>query len=202
MLDAKLRPLINPPLKKCAQHLVKLNLTANNLTTIGFIFALLTFAALAFQIYSFALIFILINRFIDGLDGAVAHITETTDLGGYFDIVSDFVFYSGTIFFFAVGRPEVGLHAAFLIFTFMCTATTFLAYAIVAAKHGINHEEQGEKTFFYAKGLAEGTETIITFVLICLLPDYFVFFAYTYGLMCLATALGRVMQASVDFKDK
>jgi hypothetical protein len=37
-----------------------------------------------------------------------------TDRGGYLDIVLDFIFYAGVPFFFAVGRPEAALPAAFL----------------------------------------------------------------------------------------
>jgi len=202
MIDSHIRPFINPPLKIMAHFLVKLGITANGLTAVGFILSLLSFTALAFAQYNFALLFILLNRLTDGLDGAVARVTVATDLGGYYDIVSDFVFYAGTIFFFAVGKPEVALSAAFLIFTFMCTGTAFLAHAIVASKHEINHDKQGEKSFFYVSGLAEGSETIIALSLICIIPDYFTFIAYIYGIICLITTIGRVFQAKIDFQDK
>ena len=63
----------------------------------------------------------------DGLDGAVARHVGVTDLGGYLDIVLDFLIYSGIVFGFAVGRPDQALPAAFLIFSFVGTGTAFLA---------------------------------------------------------------------------
>ncbi len=200
MLDSYLRPLIDPPLNVMARALVKTGITANMLTAIGFGLSLCAFAALAFQAYGIAVMFIVLSRLMDGLDGPVARQSKATDLGGYLDIVSDFIFYSGVVFFFAVGRPETALAAAFLIFSFMGTASSFLAYAIIAAKRGINHERQGKKSFFYAAGIAEGTESIFVLILICLLPDYFPWIASIFGGLCWLTTAGRARLAIRDFK--
>ena len=199
MLDSTLRPLIDPPLNALARALFKRGISANMVTALGFAFALCAFAALGFFSYGIALIFILLSRLMDGLDGPLARQTEATDIGGFFDIVSDFIFYSGVVFFFAVGRPEVALASAFLIFSFMGTASSFLAYAIIASKRDINHERQGKKSFFYVSGIAEGTETILVLVLFCLLPDYFTVIAVIYGVLCWLTTYGRVRQAVHDF---
>lgn len=211
MFDSKLRPYIDPPLNILAKKLVRMGISANALTAAGFLFAILTFISLSLQEYTLALGFIGLSRLMDGLDGPVArqstYITAEgvvksgeTDLGGFLDIVSDFIFYSGAVFFFVVGRPEDAIWAAFLIFTFMGTASSFLAYAIVAAKRGKNHDRQGKKSFYYLGGLAEGSETIMFLVLICLFPDLFNWLAVTYGLICLLTTLGRVKMAINDFK--
>ena len=210
MLDAKLRPFIDLPLNFVAKKLVTTGVTPNGITAAGFGFALSSFASLAWQYYFFALAFICLSRLMDGLDGAVARQTKKTspdgsvqsgesDLGAFLDIVSDFVFYSGAVFFFAVGQPQFSFWAAFLIFCFMCTGSSFLAYAIIAAKRGLNHERQGRKSFFYLGGLTEGTETILFLILICLLPGYFPALACIFGILCLLTALGRVRQGIKDF---
>jgi len=201
MLDSYLRPLIDRPLNAASSVLVKYGLTANIMTGFGFGFALAAFAALGFQSYGAALLFIGLNPLMDGLDGPVARQTQISDIGGYFDIVSDFIFYAGAIFFFAVGRPETALAAAFLIFSFMGTASSFLAYAVIAAKRGLHHETQNKKSFAYLKGITEGTETIILLVLICLIPGWFIWIAYIFGALCWLTTLGRVMQARCDFYD-
>src|SRR3546814_1217422 len=75
----------------------------------------ISWALLALGSYGGALALILLNRLADGLDGAVARHARVSDLGGYLDIVLDFLFYSGVVFFFAVGRPTKALPAAFLI---------------------------------------------------------------------------------------
>lgn len=94
----------------------------------------------------------------------------------------------------------MALPAAFLIFSFMGTASSFLAYAIIAAKRGKNHEKQGRKSFFYLKGITEGTETIALLFFICLFPGGFLWAAYIFGGLCWLTTLGRTMQAVKDFK--
>lgn len=201
MLDSIIRPHIDPPLNRLAAFFAKYNITANKLTAIGFGFGVGAFVALTLQIYWLALGFIVLNRLADGLDGPLARQTQATDLGGYFDIVSDFIFYSGVIFFFAVGRPEQALPAAFLIFSFMGTGSSFLAYAIIAAKHNVNHDKQGRKSFYYLKGITEGSETFALLVFICIFPDLFAWAAYIFGGLCWLTTLGRILQTAKSFPD-
>src|SRR5262245_47627382 len=128
----------------------------------------------------------------DGLDGAVARRRGPTDLGGYLDIVLDFLFYAGVPFFFAVGRPEEALPAAFLVFSFVGTGSSFLAFAAVAARRGLTTEARGRKAIYYLGGLTEGAETIALFVLICLLPGSFALLAWVFGGMCWVTTACRL----------
>ncbi|KZC96631.1 MULTISPECIES: CDP-alcohol phosphatidyltransferase family protein [Thalassospira] len=210
MFDARLRPLIDKPLNAVARRLSGSGITPNMVTGLGFVFGLLAAAALAFRLDHIALGLILLSRIMDGLDGAVARHTQPrsrhagsksqeSDLGGYYDIVADFLFYSGIILAFAIGRPEHALMAAFLIFCFVGTGSSFLAYAIIAAKTGRNHEKQGKKSFYYLTGITEGSETIFVLVLICVFPQWFNHIAAIFGALCILTTIGRVMQARRDF---
>ncbi len=200
MLDSHLRPLIDPPLNAAAKILYNRGVTGTMLTAIGLAFAVLCFIALALAWYHWALFFIALNRLMDGLDGPVARVGGgASDLGGYFDIVADFIFYSGFVFFFAVGAPDHALAAAFLIFSFTGTGTSFLAYAILAAKRGEQTAQQGQKSFYYLSGLMEGAETILAFVLICLFPTWFSVIAVVFGFLCWATTLGRVRSTIARF---
>ncbi len=171
------------------------------LTIAGFVFSILGFITIYLGKYDLTLGLIILSRIMDGLDGPLARQTAATDLGGYLDIVFDFIFYAGTIFFFALGQPENALPAAFLIFSFMATGTTFLAYAIIAAKHNINHDLQGKKSFFYISGITEGTETILVLIIICLFPEYFKLIAYIFGGLCWLTTIGRIYKAIKDFNN-
>lgn len=199
MFDSRLRPIIDPPLNKLATALHARGVRANMVTGIGFGFAVLSFVCLIFQSYNAAIVLIVLSRLMDGLDGPLARQSQATDIGGYFDIVADFIFYSGVVFFFALGRPDHALAAAFLIFSFMGTGTSFLAYAIIAVKRGVVSEHQGKKSFYYLSGITEGAETIAALVLICLLPDWFSQIAIFYGILCWLTILGRVRAAIADF---
>ena len=210
MFDARLRPLIDKPLNAVARTLSGTGITPNIVTGFGFFLGLLAACALVLQLDCVALGLILASRIMDGLDGAVARHaaprsrhpqakSQESDLGGYYDIVADFLFYSGIILAFAIGRPEHALMAAFLIFCFVGTGSSFLAYAIVAAKQGRNHDAQGKKSFFYLTGITEGSETILVLCLICVFPKWFPQIAGVFGALCLMTTFGRVLQARRDF---
>lgn len=205
MLDSTLRPLIDPPLEMAGRFLAARGISANAVTVAGFGIGIGAFAALWAQTYIVALVLVLLNRVFDGLDGAVARQsalmgkTGVTDLGGYLDIVTDFIFYAGVVFFFALGRPDCALYAAFLIFSYMGTASSFLAYAVMAAKRGLSTEIRGRKSLYYLGGLAEGTETIIVMVLICLFPTVFPAIAVVFGLMCWVTTCSRIIAAVAAF---
>ncbi len=200
MLDARLRKIIDPPLDRLGRRLAHLGVTANSVTWTGFFVGMGAWALLALESYPLALACILLNRLADGLDGAVARHGRISDLGGYLAIVLDFLFYSGVAFFFAVGRPEQALPAAFLIFSFVGTGASFLAFAALAAKRGITTAARGTKSIYYLGGLTEGTETIALFVAICLFPDLFAWFAWIFGGLCWLTTAVRIFMATETFK--
>ncbi len=201
MLDAAMRQLIDPPLNVAGQVIARRGIPANAVTVAGFLIGLGALPALAYGNYGLALALIVVNRAFDGLDGAVARARAPSDLGGYLDIVLDFIFYSAVVFGVALGRPDQAVYAAFLIFSFVGTGASFLAYAIIAAKREITTDAQGRKSIFYLGGLAEGTETIVAFVLICLFPDLFPWIAMIFGAMCWLTTAGRIAMAVRRFSD-
>jgi phosphatidylglycerophosphate synthase len=200
MLDARIRRLIDPALDRVGSALARLGLGANAVTVLGFALGCGAWAALAFRQYHLALGLIAANRLADGFDGAIARRRGPTDLGGYLDIVLDFFFYAGVPFFFAVGRPEFALPAAFLVFSFVGTGSSFLAFAAVAARRGISTEVRGRKAIYYLGGLTEGAETIAVFVLVCLFPDLFAWFAWVFGALCWVTTATRVAAAVGAFR--
>jgi phosphatidylglycerophosphate synthase len=195
MLDATMRRIIDPPLDRIGRRLAAAGVSANAVTLAGFAVGLLAIPLLAAEWYGLALAAILINRLADGLDGAVARHTTLTDFGGYLDIVCDFIVYAGVAFGFALARPEDAVPAAFLILSFVGTGTTFLAFAIMAAKRGLSSEARGRKSLFYLGGLTEGTETIVVFAAFCLFPSAFVPLAYVFGALCWLTTAARIVTA-------
>jgi phosphatidylglycerophosphate synthase len=200
VLDARIRRAIDPVLDGLGRLLARAGLGANAITVLGFLIGTGAWGALAAGAHLLALALILGNRLADGLDGAVARRNGTTDLGGYLDIVLDFIFYAGVPFFFAVGQPDDALPAAFLAFSFVGTGGSFLAFAAIAAKRGLNTDLRGRKSIYYLGGLTEGTETIVLFVLICLLPDHFALLAWSFGGLCWLTTLGRMGSAILAFR--
>jgi phosphatidylglycerophosphate synthase len=196
VLDARLRRLIDPPLDRLSGPLVASGISANAVTVAGFALGLGAAAAIAWRAYLLGLALLLLNRLCDGLDGAVARRRGLTDLGGFLDIVLDFLIYAAVPFAFALADPAANAPAAaFLIFSFMGTGSSFLAYAIMAAKRGVSTELRARKSLYYIGGLTEGTETIVAFVLACLWPALFPAIALIFGLLCWLTTATRIAVA-------
>lgn len=201
MFDARIRPLIDPPLNRLGQDMAARGVTANSVTLAGLVLGLVAAAFIALGAPGWALLPLLASRLADGLDGAVARATRKTDFGGYFDIWADFLFYGAIPFAFAVMDPGNAVAATFLLLTFYINGTSFLGFATMAEKRGISTDAQGQKSLYYSAGLLEGTETIGFFVLLCLLPQYFSPMAWAFGALCLWTATARVLNAKHLFTD-
>jgi phosphatidylglycerophosphate synthase len=200
MLDAVLRPHIDKPLGAIAKRAVAFGVTANSVTALAFALGMTAAALIAAELYWAALATLLVSRVLDGLDGAIARQTRLTDLGGYLDITLDFIVYASVVFAFALANPAGNaLAAAFLTTSFMAPASTFLAYAIFAAKHGMTTEIRGAKSLYYLGGLTEGTETILTLCLMCAFPAWFPVIAVVYGIMCWITGGTRIAAAVQAF---
>ncbi len=202
MLDGKARQLLDPTLDKIAKVLVRMGIHANTVTLAGFAIGVLAALAIGYQYFITGLILLLLSRLGDGLDGAVAKQTVKTDFGGYLDIVLDFAFYGMIPAAFVFANPEQNaLAGSVLILSFYVTGSSFLAYAIMAEKHGLETTDRGSKSLYFATGLAEATETIVVFVLFCLFPDWFAPIALAYAAICFYTALAHILQARNRFRD-
>lgn len=195
MLDGILRPLIDPPLNRAARVISRGGLSANALTAAGAGVAAGAAAAITLERYGLGLTLILLNRLIDGLDGPLARIRGSTDFGGFLDIVCDFLFYAAVPLAFGVADPRNLLPALVLLASFLCVGTSFLAYAVIAAKRGIETRSRGAKSFYFDRGIAEGAETIIAFALACLWPGWFPQIAYGFAALCALTTVVRIAGA-------
>jgi phosphatidylglycerophosphate synthase len=195
MLDGVLRRVIDPPLDVIGRRLADAGLSANAMTLGGFVLGMAAVPLLAVGAYGWALLAILANRLADGLDGAIARCKGPSDLGGYLDIVCDFVFYGAVVFGFILAMPENRLPGAFLMLSFIGTGSSFLAFAALAQRRGLETSVRGSKSLYYLGGLTEGSETIVLFALCCLFPGAFGAFAWIFGVACWFTTLTRVLAA-------
>ena len=92
MLDKKINNFLNPLLFHIAEIINKLKISANFVTLLSFLSGLVCFCYIIDSNFMLALIFFFFNRLFDGLDGAVARINGQSDLGAFYDIISDFFF--------------------------------------------------------------------------------------------------------------
>ena len=193
MLDRWSLPLIQKPLHLIAQQCAKRGITANQVTLVGFVIGLLAIPALWVGAEWLALVLILANRTLDGVDGVLARLVGETDQGAFLDISVDFIFYAGVVFGFALADPQQNaLAATALLLSFMGTAVSFLAFAIMAERRALSRITYPNKGIFYLSGIAEGTETILFFIAICLWPQHFPSLAWGFALICVVSAAVRI----------
>jgi phosphatidylglycerophosphate synthase len=194
MLDRHIIPLIRPAVESIARALVKRGIRADHVTLAAFGIGIVAMFCIAFRAYFIGAILILASRLCDALDGAVARQTTTTDAGGFLDIALDFLFYAGIVLAFAFAAPKVNaLPAAVLLTAFVGTTSSFLAFATLAAKRGIESMEYPDKSFYFLGGLAEATETLLFFIAMCLWPRWFPQLAYAFSLICAITTFTRIV---------
>ena len=193
MLDRVALQLLRPTLNAAARGLARAGLHADDVTLIGFAIGIGAAVAIAFEQFVPGLLLMLASRLCDGIDGALARLTVPTDRGGFLDITLDFLFYASIPLAFAVARPGANaLAAAVLLAAFIGTATTFLAFATLAAQRGLKSAAYPNKGIYYLGGLTEGTETLTCFVLMCLWPAQFALFAYGFAALCGVTIAMRL----------
>lgn len=196
MLDAAIRQIIDPPLDRLGRHVARLGVSANQMTLAGLVLGLLAAALIALGQPLSALLPLLASRLADGLDGAVARATRRTDFGGYLDIAADFLFYGAIPLAFVLADPAAnGTAGAFLLAAFYFNGTSFLGFAILAEKRRMTTTAQGLKSLYFSDGLLEGTETILFFAALCLLPGLFPPLALGFGALCYLTAALRIAAA-------
>lgn len=202
MLDTRIRTIIDPWLETMAQELAARGATANGVTFAGLAIGVLSAVAIAFGIFWLGLILLLVSRLCDGLDGAVARAGRQTDFGGFIDIVADFAFYGMIPLAFIIADPsQNAIAGSVLLLAFYINGASFLAYSVMVEKRDLPPGARGKKSLFYSVGLTEATETIVLFVLMCLIPDWFPVLAFVFAAMVAWTTVSRVVMARRTFDD-
>ncbi len=123
----------------------------------------------------------LFGRILDGLDGAYArHTNQTSDFGGYLDILVDFTIYG--LVPLAVTATYPSYEAWFMcvlleVSFFVNAAGLFFLSALIeknenAKKKYASKQKKEVTTLKMPPALMEGTESLFTFGLIILLPEY------------------------------
>ena len=201
MFDRSLNALLQRPLQSVAKKLLAQGVSPNQMTWVGFGVGLCAVPLIAFEYYLWAVVCIALNRLADGLDGTMARLTQATDLGAFLDIALDFLFYASIPLAFVLANPaQNGLAGALLIYSFIGTGCTFLAYAVLAAKRGDTSTAYPQKGIYYLGGLTESTETIAVFVLMCVFPAWFAVLACVFAAMCALTTALRIRAAYTQLR--
>ena len=198
MLDRRVLELSRDFLNALAARLAARGIRADQVSWFGFVAGLAAVPLIVLQQFPWAILPVLVNRLADGVDGALARQVGPTDRGAFLDIALDFLFYSSIPLAFALADPATNaLAAAVLIYAFVGTGSTFLAFAVIAAKRKLTSAAYPGKGFYYLGGLTEATETIAVFIAMCLIPGWFSALAYGFAALCGLTTMTRIA-AGID----
>lgn len=193
MLDRLALKIVRPAVDGAARRLAARGITADQVTLAGFALGMLAAVMVASGHSLAALLPLLANRVLDGIDGALARLSTASERGAFLDISLDFVFYAAIPLAFGIADPgQNALAAAVLLAAFVVTGTSFLAFAVLAEKRGLKSTDYPSKAFYYLGGLTEGTETIACFLAMCMWPAHFALLAYVYAALCALTAATRL----------
>ena len=163
---------------------------AEAVTLVGFALGAGGCIAIAFDRRWFALVLWLANRIADGLDGAVARQVGATDRGGFVDIVADFAVYAGFVVGVAYTQPDARVAAVALLGTYYVSGAAFLAWSSFAERRARTAGDN--RSLHFVGGIAEGGETVVVYVLLCVWPAATVGILWVFAAAVGVTALQRV----------
>jgi phosphatidylglycerophosphate synthase len=191
-----MRALLAPPLNAAGTRLARAGVPPIALTGAGWACGAGACMAAGLRAWPVALALWLANRLLDGLDGPTARARHATELGGFLDIVADFSVYAGIIVGLAVAEPRARLACVALLAAYYVSGTALLALSSLAERSsqaGRGRARLGdERSLRFTGGLAEGTETIVVYVLLFVLPGSAAVIAWAFTAAVAVTAVQRI----------
>lgn len=188
-----MRAALGPGLDRAGTRLAARGVSPTALTASGWAVGAGACVAAGTGHWTLALVLWLGNRVLDGLDGATARATGPTERGGFLDVMADFSVYAGFVVGVAVAVPSARLACVVLLGTYYASGTAFLALSSLLERR--RHRLGDERSLRFVGGLAEGTETVIVYVLFTLLPQHAAVIAWTFAAAVAVTAVQRVVFA-------
>ncbi|MDY7104889.1 MAG: CDP-alcohol phosphatidyltransferase family protein [Actinomycetota bacterium] len=198
MLDRPLRRITVPALDRLAAIVAGTHVRPGGLTLAGLAVGLGAAVAAGVGRWRFALAAWLVSRVFDGLDGVVARRRDPAghgdELGGYWDITADFTVYAAFVVGVAVELPDARLAAVATLAAYYVNACAFLAFSSIAERRRLTGGD--ERSLQFGTGLAEGTETILAYVAVCLWPSHAAGILWVWAAIVAVTAAQRVWLGS------
>lgn len=174
MFDEKLRRMKDSILNVFRGKWVHF-ITPNQMTSLAFLAGIAVCFFLYLDDKVLALLFWILNRILDGLDGWIARERQMkSDFGGYYDIMTDFIVYSLIPLTMAFTLREERVYWATIILLavfYVNGASWMYLSALIEKRRG--EGDEGKKrltTLGMPRGLVEGGETIVFYSLFILMP--------------------------------
>ena len=149
--------------------------------------------------YRWALAAWLVNRVLDGLDGALARAHgRSSDVGGYLDLLCDFAVYAALPLGLVLGMPTgEGWRALAILFAaFYLNAASWLSLSALLERRGRGAAASGQATSIaMPPGLVAGAETILLYAAFLLMPNRLVPLFLTMAALVLVGVAQRAIWA-------
>jgi len=193
MLDTAVRRRITPLLDRAAAVASDRGLAPGAVTALGLAVGIGACVAAGFALWPLALVLWLLNRALDGLDGAIARRHGPTDLGGMLDFVADFVVYGGFVVGVAVAVPDARVACCALLAAYLLNNVALLSFASLIEKRRLTLGD--ERSLRFTPALTEGTETILAYCAFCLVPRHADVVAWVFCAMVMVSVAQRIALA-------
>ncbi|MFW7380578.1 MAG: CDP-alcohol phosphatidyltransferase family protein [Oligoflexus sp.] len=182
--------LVSPLINFYHRH----NLSPNQITFIGLIFAVLASLCIIMGWNILALILWWMGRLFDGTDGIYARQFQlATPFGAYWDFLADMAAYSLMVIAFALAFPASSYYWLIILFLYILCSTTALSLGIQEEKLGV--EARDNRGLRLGAGLAEGGETGIAYSLFLIFPAFIESLAFVWIAILTMTVVARSMLA-------
>lgn len=195
MLDEQLRArVVAPAAERLARVLRTCGVSAVAVTTTGLAFGVAACLAAGLGLWWIALALWVSGRAFDGIDGPLARLVGATDLGGYLDFACDLVVYAGFVVAVSVAVPGARLACAALLAAYYVNVGAWLSYSALAKRQALSGGDG--RSLRFVPGLAEGAETLLVYVLFCVLPEHAAVIAWAFAALVGLSALQRIVLAA------
>ncbi|KTD20952.1 cytochrome oxidase-like protein [Legionella lansingensis] len=189
MLEQSVRPLYQKCLVDPLARRITHKIGPLPVTLLSGACGLLFIPAIILNYPLIAIGFLLISGYCDTLDGTLARLqNSTSSLGTVFDIMMDrLVEFSVILGLYLVAPEERSLAIILMLGSILLCITSFLVV-------GIFTPNDSQKSFHYSPGLMERAEAFIFFILMTILPQYFILLAFLFTFLVSLTAVIRLKQ--------
>jgi phosphatidylglycerophosphate synthase len=171
MIDGPFRQILPRYVRPLLDLYEWLGLRPNHVTIAGFAFALAAAFGTSQGLTVLPLGLWWLGRLLDGTDGIYARASnQTSDFGGYLDIMLDMASYSVMILGFAYHSPQLNFYWLIILFLYVLCITSALSMGALTERSGLGPSDNRSLTL--AAGLAEGGETGAAYTLFLLFPSW------------------------------
>lgn len=188
MLDTHARKYVQPLMDRTADSLLRVGLTANQVTILSFIIGVSSGLLVYFNQFILAVIVLWVSGYLDAVDGTMARKTKPSAFGTVLDVSFDRVVEISVILGLAFRFPEAMWALLLLSTSIIFAMTIFLTVGAVSEKKGV-------KSFYYQAGAAERTEGFILFTAMILFHNILVMLTLVFLAIELFTAFQRLSEA-------